>query len=129
MDLNRLLSSRKLEDQYIEYFLFQILSGVSYLHSCGVIHRYACTSDTSDLKPSNVLLDQDCLVQICDLGLARNTTSKMTGYVTTRYYRAPEIMLTWQLYDNAIDLWSIGCIFAEMFNAKVLFPGKDRKFP
>jgi p38 MAP kinase len=82
----------------------------------------------SDLKPSNILVNEDCLVQVCDLGLARNSESQMTGYVTTRYYRAPEIMLTWQRYDDAVDVWSIGCIFAEMITAKVLFPGKDRKF-
>lgn len=51
----------------------------------------------------------------------------MTGYVSTRYYRAPEIMLTWQKYDVAVDIWSVGCIFAEMLEGKPLFPGKDRK--
>ena len=52
----------------------------------------------------------------------------MTGYVSTRYYRAPEIMLTWQKYDVAVDIWSTGCIFAEMLEGKPLFPGKDRKW-
>lgn len=52
----------------------------------------------------------------------------MTGYVSTRYYRAPEIMLTWQKYDVAVDIWSTGCIFAEMLEGKPLFPGKDREF-
>jgi serine/threonine protein kinase len=51
----------------------------------------------------------------------------MTGYVSTRYYRAPEIMLTWQKYDYAVDIWSTGCIFAEMLEGKPLFPGKDRE--
>lgn len=51
----------------------------------------------------------------------------MTGYVSTRYYRAPEIMLTWQKYDVAVDIWSAACIFAEMLEGKPLFPGKDRK--
>lgn len=51
----------------------------------------------------------------------------MTGYVSTRYYRAPEIMLTWQKYDVAVDIWSVGCILAEMLEGKPLFPGKDRK--
>ncbi len=50
----------------------------------------------------------------------------MTGYVSTRYYRAPEIMLTWQKYDEAVDIWSVGCMFAEMLEGKPLFPGKDR---
>lgn len=52
----------------------------------------------------------------------------MTGYVSTRYYRAPEIMLTWQKYDVAVDIWSTGCIFAEMLEGKPLFPGKDRTY-
>ena len=52
----------------------------------------------------------------------------MTGYVSTRYYRAPEIMLTWQKYDVAVDIWSTGCIFAEMLEGKPLFPGKDREY-
>lgn len=52
----------------------------------------------------------------------------MTGYVSTRYYRAPEIMLTWQKYDVAVDIWSAGCIFAEMLEGKPLFPGKDRTY-
>ena len=51
----------------------------------------------------------------------------MTGYESTRYYRAPEIMLTWQKYDVAVDIWSAGCIFAEMLEGKPLFPGKDRE--
>lgn len=49
----------------------------------------------------------------------------MTGYVSTRYYRAPEIMLTWQRYDDGVDIWSAGCIFAEMLRGEPLFPGKD----
>ena len=52
----------------------------------------------------------------------------MTGYVVTRLYRAPEIMLTWQKYDVAVDIWSAGCIFAEMLEGKPLFPGKDREW-
>ena len=64
--------------------------------------------------------------QICDFGLARIQDPQMTGYVSTRYYRAPEIMLTWQKYDVAVDIWSTGCIFAEMLEGKPLFPGKDR---
>jgi p38 MAP kinase len=66
-------------------------------------------------------------MQICDFGLARIQDPQMTGYVSTRYYRAPEIMLTWQKYDVAVDIWSAGCIFAEMLEGKPLFPGKDRE--
>ncbi|CAO3606941.1 unnamed protein product [Mucor fragilis] len=116
-DLHRLLQSRPLEKQFIQYFLYQILRGLKYVHSAGVIHR--------DLKPSNILINENCDLKICDFGLARIQDPQMTGYVSTRYYRAPEIMLTWQKYDVAVDIWSAGCIFAEMLEGKPLFPGKD----
>ncbi|KAI8331951.1 mitogen-activated protein kinase HOG1 [Chlamydoabsidia padenii] len=116
-DLHRLLQSRPLEKQFIQYFLYQILRGLKYVHSAGVIHR--------DLKPSNILINENCDLKICDFGLARIQDPQMTGYVSTRYYRAPEIMLTWQKYDVAVDIWSTGCIFAEMLEGKPLFPGKD----
>ncbi|RKP09942.1 mitogen-activated protein kinase hog1 [Thamnocephalis sphaerospora] len=116
-DLHRLLTSRPLEKQFIQYFLYQILRGLKYVHSAGVVHR--------DLKPSNILINENCDLKICDFGLARVQDPQMTGYVSTRYYRAPEIMLTWQKYDVAVDIWSAGCIFAEMLEGKPLFPGKD----
>lgn len=87
------------------------------MHSAGVVHR--------DLKPSNILVNENCDLKICDFGLARIQDPQMTGYVSTRYYRAPEIMLTWQKYDVEVDIWSAGCIFAEMLEGKPLFPGKD----
>ncbi|KAJ7597658.1 mitogen activated protein kinase [Mycena floridula] len=116
-DLHRLLTSRPLEKQFIQYFLYQILRGLKYVHSAGVVHR--------DLKPSNILVNENCDLKLCDFGLARIQDPQMTGYVSTRYYRAPEIMLTWQKYDVAVDIWSTGCIFAEMLEGKPLFPGKD----
>lgn len=79
-------------------------------------------------KPSNILVNENCDLKICDFGLARLQDPQMTGYVSTRYYRAPEIMLTWQKYDVAVDIWSAGCIFAEMLEGKPLFPGKDRAY-
>ena len=97
-------------------------------------------------KPSNILVNENCDLKICDFGLARIQDPQMTGYVSTRYYRAPEIMLTWQKYDvagmliinvlrygtcsfmHSVDIWSTGCIFAEMLEGKPLFPGKDREF-
>lgn len=80
------------------------------------------------MKPSNVLVNENCDLKICDFGLARMSESQMTGYVSTRYYRAPEIMLTWQRYDYEVDVWSAGCIFAEMLEGRPLFPGKDRTY-
>ena len=66
------------------------------------------------------------LLQILDFGLARTTDAEMTGYVATRYWRAPEIMLNWMHYGNQVDLWSVGCIMAELLTGQVLFPGTDR---
>lgn len=91
--------------------------GLKYIHSAGVIHR--------DLKPSNILINENCDLKICDFGLARVQEGQMTGYVSTRYYRAPEIMLTWQKYSEKVDIWSAGCIFAEMILGRPLFPGKN----
>lgn len=116
-DLYRLIRSRPLQPQFIKYFLYQILRGLKYVHSAGVIHR--------DLKPSNILINERCDLKICDFGLARIQDPQMTGYVSTRFYRAPEIMLTWQKYDTKVDIWSAACIFAEMFESKPLFPGND----
>lgn len=79
-----------------------------------------------DLKPSNILINEDCDLEICDFGLARIKEACMTGYVSTRYYRAPEITLTWKRYSGKVDIWSRDCIFAEMILARPLFPGKDR---
>lgn len=116
-DLHCLLTSRPLEKQFIQYFLYQILRGLKYAHSAGVVHR--------DLKPSNILINENCDLKICDFGLAPIQDPQMTGYVSTRYYRAPEIMLTGKKYDEAVDIWSTGCIFAEMLDSKPLFPGKN----
>lgn len=107
------------------------------MHSAGVVHRdlvspflafclYFCILSIYHQKPSNILVNENCDLKICDFGLARIQDPQMTGYVSTRYYRAPEIMLTWQKYDVAVDIWSTGCIFAEMLEGKPLFPGKDR---
>lgn len=87
------------------------------MHSAGVIHR--------DLKPSNILINENCDLKISGFRLARVQESQMTGYVSTRYYRAPEIMLTWRRYDGKIDIWSAGCIFAEMMIGRPLFPGEN----
>ncbi|KAL4877474.1 mitogen-activated protein kinase mpkC [Aspergillus karnatakaensis] len=116
-DLHRLLSAKPLEGKFVQYFTYQILRGLKYIHSAGVIHR--------DLKPGNILINENCDLKICDFGLARLQEPQMTGYVSTRYYRAPEIMLTWQRYGNKVDLWSVGCIVAEMLLGRPLFPGTD----
>ncbi|EGD79605.1 CMGC/MAPK/P38 protein kinase [Salpingoeca rosetta] len=107
---NILIPSFEMNDAMVQYILYGIMRGLKYIHSAGVIHR--------DLKPSNILLNSSLDARICDFGLARSSsqTTLATGYVTTRWYRAPEVMLTWRHYTEALDMWSVGCIFGEMLN-------------
>ncbi|KAL4894396.1 mitogen-activated protein kinase HOG1 [Aspergillus ambiguus] len=116
-DLSRLIKHKTLEPQFVQIFTYQIVRGLKYLHSAGVVHR--------DLKPSNILINENCDLKICDFGLARVREAQMTGYVCTRYYRAPEVMLTWQRYGPEVDIWSTGCIIAEMLTGQPLLPGTD----
>jgi mitogen-activated protein kinase 1/3 len=92
-DMHRVIRTQELSDDHCQYFIYQTLRGLKALHSAQVLHR--------DLKPSNLLLNANCDLKICDFGLARSAnqpeaegTGFMTEYVATRWYRAPEIMLT-----------------------------------
>ena len=127
-DLHRIIySKQKLSIDHVQYFIYQVLRGLKYIHSADVIHR--------DLKPSNLLVNSNCDLKICDFGLARGIneahaegrggTMLLTEYVVTRWYRAPEIMLACHEYSKPIDLWSVGCIFAELIQRKPYFPGDD----
>lgn len=104
---------------FLQYFLYQLLRGLKYVHSANVLHR--------DLKPSNLFLNANCDLKIGDFGLARTTseTDFMTEYVVTRWYRAPELLLNCSEYTAAIDIWSVGCILGEIATREPLFPGKD----
>ncbi|XP_032437734.1 mitogen-activated protein kinase 15 isoform X1 [Xiphophorus hellerii] len=112
-----------LKDIHKRYVMYQLFRANKYLHSGNVIHR--------DEKPSNVLLDTDCVVKLCDFGLARSLNQiqedsgnpALTEYVATRWYRAPEILLGSTRYTNGVDMWSLGCILGEMLLGKALFPG------
>ncbi|XP_075271458.1 mitogen-activated protein kinase 15 isoform X1 [Opisthocomus hoazin] len=112
-----------LKDIHKCYILYQILKATKFIHSGNVIHR--------DQKPSNILLDEDCFVKLCDFGLARSLCQMnedqgnpaLTEYVATRWYRAPEILLSSQSYTKGVDMWSIGCILGELLLGKPLFPG------
>lgn len=128
-DLHRVIQSpQPLSDQHIQYFIYQILCGLKYLHSAGIIHR--------DIKPSNLLLNENCQLKLCDFGLARCIPDRnetvteednkyMTEYVVTRWYRAPELLLQERYYNGAIDVWSVGCVLAELLGRKPVFPGTD----
>ena len=141
-DLHRVIYSRQeLTDDHIQYFIYQILRGVLYMHSANIIHR--------DLKPANILANKNCDLKICDLGLGRaevydydekkvakkskkktkndendsDEDPELTEYVITRWYRAPEVILCPSHYAKAVDIWSVGCIFAELLGRQPLFPG------
>jgi len=116
-DLNNIIRTQRLTDEHVQFLVYQILRGLKYIHSAGIIHR--------DLKPSNIAVNEDCELKILDFGLARPTETEMTGYVATRWYRAPEIMLNWMHYNQTVDIWSVGCIMAELLTGKTLFPGTD----
>uniref|UniRef100_A0A8C6KPZ0 Stress-activated protein kinase JNK n=1 Tax=Nothobranchius furzeri TaxID=105023 RepID=A0A8C6KPZ0_NOTFU len=108
----------ELDHERLSYLLYQMLCGIKHLHSAGIIHR--------DLKPSNIVVKSDCTLKILDFGLARTAATGllMTPYVVTRYYRAPEVILGMG-YQANVDVWSVGCIVAEMIRGSVLFPGTD----
>eukprot|EP00440_Ansanella_granifera_P073619 gb/GFBE01079886.1/.p1 GENE.gb/GFBE01079886.1/~~gb/GFBE01079886.1/.p1 ORF type:complete len:486 (+),score=95.39 gb/GFBE01079886.1/:1-1458(+) len=127
-DLGKIIkSSEVLTEEHNRWFGYQILRALLYIHSAGVVHR--------DLKPSNVLVNKDCTVKLCDFGLARSVVGsqtpgtssqqKLTEYVVTRYYRAPEVILLSSDYGAPIDIWAAGCTIAELIARKPLFKGKD----
>jgi len=115
-------SKNKLTEEHVKYFIWQLLCGMKYMHSAGIIHR--------DLKPSNLLLNSDCDMKICDFGLARGELGdtefkEYTEYVVTRWYRAPEVMLSPGKYNRKMDVWSIGCIMAELIGRRPIFRGDN----
>ncbi|XP_023381232.1 mitogen-activated protein kinase 12 isoform X6 [Pteropus vampyrus] len=116
-DLGKLMKHEKLSEDRIQFLVYQMLKGLKYIHAAGVIHR--------DLKPGNLAVNEDCELKILDFGLARQADSEMTGYVVTRWYRAPEVILNWMHYTQTVDVWSAGCIMAEMITGKTLFKGND----
>lgn len=124
-DLHQVIKANDdLTPEHHQFFLYQMLRGLKYIHSARVFHR--------DLKPKNILANSDCKLKICDFGLARPAFNDMpqtvfwTDYVATRWYRAPELCGSFfAKYSPAIDIWSIGCIFAEILQGKPLFPGRN----
>eukprot|EP01083_Nonionella_stella_P159023 518298_1 len=113
-------ASFKLHDYHRMFIVFQLLCALQYIHSAGVIHR--------DLTPENVLVDSKLHIKIIDFGLSRGAAQKgelLTEYVCTRWYRAPEIMVSRQRYDCKVDVWSVGCIWAEMLLGRPLFQSSN----
>ena len=120
-DLQKIIASKQeLSDEHYQFILYQMLRALYFLHSANIIHR--------DFKPSNVLINEDCTVKLCDFGMSRGIKEEnalLTEYVVTRYYRAPEVMLSSHHYTKKIDVWSIGCAFAELLSKKFMFPGEN----
>jgi serine/threonine protein kinase len=119
-DLERIIRSKQvLTNQHFQYFLYQILRALKYIHSANVLHR--------DLKPSNLLVNANCDLAVCDFGLSRGFDIEgkdtLTEYVVTRWYRAPELLCNSPHYGKAVDVWSIGCIFAELLTHDAFFQG------
>jgi len=119
-DLERIIRSKQvLTNQHFQYFLYQILRALKYIHSANVLHR--------DLKPSNLLVNANCDLAVCDFGLSRGFDVEgkdtLTEYVVTRWYRAPELLCNSPHYGKAVDVWSIGCIFAELLTHDAFFQG------
>lgn len=119
-DLKKYMDSvgKKLKPMLIKSYLYQILQGITFCHRRRILHR--------DLKPQNLLIDRQGTLKLADFGLARAFGVPIRTYtheVVTLWYRAPEILLGGKQYATAVDIWSIGCIFAEMVMRAPLFPG------
>ncbi|CAI8048221.1 Serine/threonine-protein kinase MAK [Geodia barretti] len=106
-------------EQTVRNITCQVLHGLAFMHKQGFFHR--------DIKPENLLCSGPELVKIADFGLAREIRSKppYTDYVATRWYRAPEILLRSSHYNSPVDLWAVGCIMAELYTFRPLFPGRS----
>ncbi|KAG8234296.1 hypothetical protein J437_LFUL014458 [Ladona fulva] len=120
-NLYQLMKDRKkpFPESSVRNIIYQVLQGLSFMHRHGFFHR--------DLKPENLLCCGPELVKIADFGLAREIRSSppYTDYVSTRWYRAPEVLLHSTNYGSPIDLWAVGCILAELYTFRALFPGSS----
>ncbi|KAL0282313.1 UNVERIFIED_CONTAM: Cyclin-dependent kinase G-1 [Sesamum angustifolium] len=120
-DLKRFMDvkMRPLRPREVKCMLKQLLEGVKFLHENGLMHR--------DLKPSNLLVNKMCELKICDFGLSRQLRSESGSCspgVATLWYRAPEVLAGAETYSSAVDMWSVGCIMAEMLLKQVLFKAR-----
>ena len=118
-------SPNGLSPKLIRSLVYQMCKAVSYLHKNNMIHR--------DVKPENLLIDENFNLKLCDFGFARkvklnknnNNIDTMTDYVATRWYRSPELLLSGGIYGPEVDYWAIGCIMGELADGNPMFPGED----
>ena len=120
-DVHSVIRANILMDVHKRFIVWQVLVALKHLHSRKLIHR--------DLKPSNLLINSDSTVKLCDFGLARTFAegdicqAVMTEYVSTRWYRSPELIIGSNHYNEGVDSWALGCIVAELYAGRPLFPG------
>jgi len=115
-------NEKKFPDIILKLFSYQMLKGIGYLHSLGICHR--------DIKPQNVLIDpEDYTLKICDFGCAKHLVKgePNISYICSRYFRPPELVLGCTEYTTQVDVWSVGCVIAELCLNKPIFPGKSAK--
>jgi len=123
-DLYTLFRNSSILPIHKQWIIYQILKGLKYIHSAGIIHR--------DIKPMNILINNKCNIRICDFGSARlinlvdtinppDTQRPLTDYVGCRWYRAPELLLCCENYRFSVDVWAAGCILGEMLSTKPIF--------
>jgi glycogen synthase kinase 3 beta len=113
-------SGKQLDPFIAKLYAYQMLLSLKYLHSLGITHR--------DIKPPNILVDQKTnTIKLCDFGSAKKLVKgqKSCSYICSRYYRAPELIFGSTNYDNQIDIWSMGCVIAELVLERPLFPGSS----
>ena len=116
-------SSQPITVDHHRFFIYQVLRGLKFIHSANILHR--------DLKPSNLLVNSNCDLKIGDFGLARVSNQEeenaefLSEYVATRWYRPPEVLMNYDTYGPELDVWSVGCILAELILRKPLFPGRS----
>lgn len=112
-------NGKKIEEEVIRHVIFSVISALSHMHKHGYFHR--------DLKPENIMICKGNNVRLCDFGLAREIRSRppYTDYVSTRWYRAPEILLKSTVYNSPVDIFAIGCIMAELYLQSPLFNGNS----
>lgn len=145
-DLHAVIRARILQEIHKQYIMYQIFRSLKYMHSAQLLHRdikvrlWLCGNVCVlapyvilCLQPSNVLLNSECNVKMADFGLARSiaqlhteeNNTALTDYVATRWYRAPEILLSSARYTFGVDMWACGCILGELIVGKPIFPGSS----